>query len=180
MSCCLGPSVVRLESYINENSKGSFYLKNVTLQLGCSFVIFEHKTLGEIQSQILFFFFSPTNKIPVSCYLRQSQNNWNEWHVSKPMCWWTMKLQLFKGSTEHGLCPNWLGVQTRMPRFKVRADINEGNRFLKVFCWLCCLSNWGVGPFKRGSHLSVQGQQSWSGEPHCASLITKNLRRFRA
>ena len=57
MSCCLGPSVVRLESYINENSKGSFYLKNVTLQLGCSFVIFGHKTLGEIQSQILFFFF---------------------------------------------------------------------------------------------------------------------------
>lgn len=25
------------------------------------------------------------------------------------------------------------------------------------------------GHFKRGSHLSVQGQQHWSGEPHCAS-----------
>lgn len=78
-----------------------------------------------------------------------------------------------KGSAEHGLYPNWLGVQTRMPCFKVGANINEGIVF-KVFCWLCCLSKWGVGPLKRGSHLSVQGQQSWSGEPHCASLITKN------
>lgn len=29
---------------------------------------------------------------------------------------------------------------------------------------------------KRGSHLSAQGQQSCSGQPHCASLIVKNLR----
>lgn len=85
-----------------------------------------------------------------------------------------MKLQLFKGSTEHGLCPSWLGVQTSMACFKLWANINEGI-FFKVFCWLCCLSKWGVGPFKRGSHLSVQGQQSWSGQPHCASLITKKL-----
>lgn len=83
-----------------------------------------------------------------------------------------MKLQLFKGSTEHGLSPNWLGVQTRMSRFKVCTNINEGIVF-KVFCWLCCLSKWGVRPFKRGSHLSVQGQHSWSGEPHCSSYREK-------
>lgn len=64
-------------------------------------------------------------------------------------------------------------VQTRMLCFKVCANINEGI-VLKVLCWLCSLSKWGVGPFKRGSHLSVHWQQSWSGELH-ASLIKKKL-----
>lgn len=45
----------------------------------------------------------------------------------------------------------------------------------QVFCWLRCLSKWGVGPFKRGSHLSVQGQQSRSGQPHADPLITEKL-----
>lgn len=62
---------------------------------------------------------------------------------------------------------------------KLWANINEGI-FFNVFCWLRCLSKWGVGPLKRGSHLSAQGQQSCSGQPHCASLIVKNLRRFGA
>lgn len=62
---------------------------------------------------------------------------------------------------------------------KLWANINEGI-FFNVFCWLRCLSKWGVGPLKRGSHLSAQGQQSCSGQPHCASLIVKNLRRFCA
>lgn len=84
-----------------------------------------------------------------------------------------MKLQLLKGSTEHGLCPKWPGVQTSTPNFE-RTLMRES--FFKVFCWLRCLSKWGVGPLKRGSHLSAQGQQSCSGQPHCASLIVKKLR----
>ncbi len=59
-----------------------------------------------------------------------------------------MWLQLFKGSTEHGSCPNWLRVQTRMPCVQVWAPINEGIVF-KVFCRLCRLSKWGVGPFEK-------------------------------
>lgn len=83
----------------------------------------------------------------------------------------------FSESSAHGLCPDWLGCKPECPASKFKWTLIR-ILFLKVFCWLCFLSKWGVGPFKRGSHLSVQRQLSWSGEPHSAALIKKNLRRF--
>lgn len=83
----------------------------------------------------------------------------------------------FSESSAHGLCPDWLGCKQECPASKFKWTLIR-ILFLKVFCWLCFLSKWGVGPFKRGSHLSVQQQLSWSGEPHSAALIKKNLRRF--
>lgn len=69
-----------------------------------------------------------------------------------------------KGSSEHGPSPNWL--------FFLHSEVTLLR--VNVLCWLHFLTKWGVGPFKRGSHLSVHWQQSWSGEPH-ASLITKKV-----
>lgn len=81
-----------------------------------------------------------------------------------------MKRQPVKGSTVHGHCP---ACKQERPALNFKRTLMR-RYLLKVFSWLSCLSKWGVGPFKRGSHLSAQGQQSWSGQSHCASVIIKN------
>lgn len=83
--------------------------------------------------------------------------------------------RVFQVSACQRFCGTWTvsGPQTRSPAFNFERTLMR-RYLLKVFSWWNCLSKWGVGPFERGNHLSAQGQQCWSGQSHCVSVIIKN------
>lgn len=110
------------------------------------------------------------------------------WHWKNPLCHvvdrkenllhLNFKLsvrRVFQVSACQRFCGTWTvsGPQTRSPAFNFERTLMR-RYLLKVFSWWSCLSKWGVGPFERGNHLSAQGQQCWSGQSHCVSVIIKN------
>ena len=168
MSCCFGLSVVKLESYVDETQMDS-YLKNVNLQLWCSFVILTQNTRVDTKPDFFKCSFSLTEFLFYVIYVKAKIIGVTDIFLN-PFAreQWSFDSSKLQQSMDYVQTDS--GCKQECPA----SNINEGIVF-KVLRWLSCLSKWGVGPLKRGSYLSVQGQQGWSGEPHWAPLITKKL-----
>lgn len=111
MSRCFGPFVVRLESYVNENSRELFHFKKCVSAAGI-FLCNDIKHFGTYEAVLFIYLFSmyllhsPLVRNILLCLCQ----SWNIF-LNPSVCV-QKKLQLFKKFIR--LCVNWLWVQIRM------------------------------------------------------------------